>query len=155
MGWLTVWACGLLIATGCPGAPPQIVPPAEDAFGQRGRGGAGPAGSDDAIDGGSRLVSGLFGTARKPKLLALGAECYDRTECVSGACEGHGCGLSDSGVCVAADRPCKGTSAEFCGCDGDTFSAPVDCPGQVYRFEGACPSADAGPPEPAELLEAE
>jgi len=130
-------------ASGCPAAPPQQVPPTEEVYqpgpalgaGEPNGGGARPIGRD----AGSRLAVGE--DAAPPASgarLQPGESCFDGSECESGVCEGEGCGTRQPGVCVAAGRVCKGPEERFCGCDGETFRAPRDCPGQPYARRGAC-----------------
>ena len=73
-----------------------------------------------------------------------GEACFESAECESGVCEGEGCGMNQPGRCMPATRACSPTEEEFCGCDGETFRAPADCPGQPYASRGAC----AGPARP-------
>jgi hypothetical protein len=133
-----------LAASGCPAAPPQQVPPTEEVYrpgpALTERGGQPSAGGPQAIgrDAGSRLAADDAAPAAAGARLAAGESCFDGGECESGVCEGEGCGTKQPGVCVAAGRVCKGPEESFCGCDGETFRAPRDCPGQAYARRGAC-----------------
>ena len=129
------------LLSACPAAPPQRVPPTEEIYAagpdivDRPQGAAGPG----ARDAGSRLAIGDDGGSRLAgQRLAAGAACFDGSECESGVCEGEGCGTNQPGACAPSDRACKGAEAEFCGCDGETFRAPGDCPGQPFARRGAC-----------------
>jgi len=131
----------LLAASGCPAAPPQQVPPTEEVYQPGPALGEGSSRPVQAIgrDAGSRLAVGEdaappSGSGR----LRAGEPCFDGGECDSGVCEGEGCGTNQPGVCVAAGRACKGPEESFCGCDGETFRAPRDCPGQAYARRGSC-----------------
>jgi hypothetical protein len=131
---------GLLGASGCPAAPPQQVPPTEEIY-QPGpelteRGMGGGQAPPVARDAGSRLAMG--DDAAPSARLPAGEVCFDGGECESGVCEGEGCGTNQPGTCVASGRVCKGPIETFCGCDGETFRAPRDCPGQPYAKRGAC-----------------
>lgn len=115
----------------------EVYPPGPE-LGVRPRGG-GPAAPPASLDAGSRLAPGLDaapggGSVRLP----AGEFCFDGGECESGVCEGEGCGTRQPGRCVAADRTCKGPQETFCACDGETFRAPRDCPGQPYAKRGNC-----------------
>jgi hypothetical protein len=130
------------LLSACPAAPPQRVPPTEEIYA------AGPAivdgpvgatGSSASRDAGSRLAIGDDGGSRLAgQRLAAGEACFDGSECDSGVCEGEGCGTNQPGACAPSDRACKGAEAQFCGCDGETFRAPGDCPGQPFARRGAC-----------------
>lgn len=135
----------LIAASGCPAAPPQQVPPTEEVYApgpaiQEG-GGGGPAASElpvAARDAGSRLAVTEDGGRAASARLPAGEPCFDGGECESGVCEGEGCGTNQPGACVAAGRTCRGPEETFCACDGETFRAPRDCPGQPYAKRGTC-----------------
>jgi hypothetical protein len=76
--------------------------------------------------------------------------CTTSAECLWEAphrevCEGLGCGSAD-GYCASymgeESVYCPGSNAEFCGCDGVTFSAKAGCPRRRFQAFGACPAAD-------------
>lgn len=141
----------VLTCAGCPPAAPLEVPPSDsptpgpplpaDAIG----GAPAAAGGGPADAGaGSVLVTGDAGSAtssRPASALAVGQACFDGGECQSGVCEGQGCGVDQPGHCVAATRVCHGAEQPFCSCNGETFNAPADCPGQPYERRGACAPA--------------
>ena len=149
---------GLVLAcAGCPPSPPLQVPPADSPT-------PGPPLPDEEAGGspqpavadagsGSVLVTGDAGSAASShsgEALAVGQPCLDGGECQSGVCEGQGCGVDQPGHCVAATRACHGAEQPFCGCNGETFNAPADCPGQPYMRRGACPPPPRGStPAPA------
>lgn len=64
------------------------------------------------------------------------AVCSADSPC-EGACTGRSC--SATWFCIT-DAPCTDDIAEFCGCDGVTFSGSSTCPGQPYASEGPCPT---------------
>ena len=134
----------LALVAACPAAPPQQVPPTEEVYqpgpeiGERPRGG-GRAAPAPALDAGSRLaVGGDAAPGGGSVRLPAGEFCFDGGECESGICEGEGCGTKQPGRCIAAGRACRGPEETFCGCDGEIFRAPRDCPGQVYAKRGTC-----------------
>jgi hypothetical protein len=117
------------------------VPPTEEVY-QPGpllgaRRPVGGAGQPIGRDAGSRLAIGEDAAPSGARLKA-GESCFDGNECESGVCEGEGCRTNQPGVCVAPGRVCKGPEESFCGCDGETFRAPHDCPGQPFARRGAC-----------------
>ncbi len=89
-------------------------------------------------DAGSRLAVAEDAAPAGSARLAAGEPCFDGGECESGICEGEGCGTNQPGRCIAAGRACKGPEETFCGCDGEIFRAPRDCPGQAYAKRGTC-----------------
>jgi|SRR5690606_1073818 len=131
----------LLALVGCPASPPLQVPPTEEVYAP------GPVVEERPIpvtDAGA-LAGGDGGSALPPApaaitalLLADGEPCLVGEECESGVCEGQGCGDDQPGRCAPAERRCSTRGAEFCGCEGDTFSAATDCPGQRYAHRNAC-----------------
>lgn len=135
-------AAALVAASGCPAAPPQQVPPTEEVYrpGPELSAGSPAAAPAQPIgrDAGSRLAVGEDAAPAAGRRLAAGESCFDGGECESGVCEGEGCGTNQPGVCVAAGRVCRGPEESFCGCDGGTFRAPRDCPGQPYARRGSC-----------------
>lgn len=115
----------------CPASRPAAVPPSEPAVV-----------SDEPPVAASHLDqatgSKLLSDTRQP----VGGACGGAEDCMSGICEGHGCGES-SGVCVAADRACTDDKVIYCGCDGQSFAAPSSCPGELFASRGACPEGTA------------
>lgn len=77
---------------------------------------------------------------------ADGERCTTGTDCVSGVCEGQGCGDAQPGTCAPAQRACTKDLRPYCGCDGTTFHASGSCPGRRYQAEGECPTATPTPP---------
>jgi hypothetical protein len=73
-----------------------------------------------------------------------GSECVDAGDCLSGICEGIGCGDDPPGKCAAKERMCTRDFRQYCGCDGKTFGGSGSCPGKRYASEGSCPG-DPGP----------
>lgn len=65
-----------------------------------------------------------------------GSACNRAADCQSGVCEG-GCEPGQA-VCVSARRACVMSIAEFCGCDGATFTSSGTCPGRQFAHAGAC-----------------
>ena len=132
---------------GCPAAPPLSVPPTEEIYPPGPQVQERPLPEQPAGAGGdpsSVLVGGDGGPQRAVDRLPDGESCFESAECESGACEGEGCGMNQPGRCMPATRACSAAEEEFCGCDGQTFRAPADCPGQPYASRGAC----AGPGRP-------
>lgn len=89
-----------------------------------------------AVDAGVRAMDAGVAPAPAP---ALGAgECRTARDCARGeACEGdEGCGTVWR--CVPA-HPCTRDTQYFCGCDGRTFRASMQCPGRPYAHRGSCP----------------
>lgn len=76
-----------------------------------------------------------------PVKIADGGSCSASADCASGVCEGQGCGPG-AGTCAPASRTCSGAAVARCGCDGATFQAPGECPGQRFEHAGACKRAD-------------
>ena len=132
----------LLVVAGCPAAPPQQVPPTEEIYQP------GPAITEGrsrppvvvpppSRDAGSRLAGGDDAGPASARL-GPGQPCFDGGECESGICEGEGCGTNQPGVCIGPGRACQGPEETFCGCDGEIFRAPRDCPGQPFAKRGKC-----------------
>ena len=70
--------------------------------------------------------------------LPTGALCDTSAECGEGQiCEGVGCDPGE-GRCVSSERMCTRDLAEYCGCDGATFSGSGSCPGARFAYRGAC-----------------
>jgi hypothetical protein len=67
-----------------------------------------------------------------------GAQCSAGGDCLSGTCEGQGCGDAPTGTCAPAHRACTKDRRDYCGCDGQTFSGSGTCPGQRFAHKGAC-----------------
>lgn len=118
------------------------MPPTEEVYQPgpeiRERPAGGGASAAPAHDAGSRLAAQGDGGPVASARLPAGEPCFDGGECESGICEGEGCGTNQPGRCVAAGRTCKGPEETFCACDGETFRAPRDCPGQAYAKRGTC-----------------
>jgi hypothetical protein len=75
-----------------------------------------------------------------PKAMTVrsgGAPCSDGAQCLSGVCEGQGCG-GQGPTCATEARLCTKDLREYCGCDGATFMASGTCPGKPYKMRGAC-----------------
>ena len=68
-----------------------------------------------------------------------GAACAAAGDCVSGVCEGLGCGPGALGVCVSPDRGCTRDIKTYCGCDGVPFEASGTCPSRRYAARGGWP----------------
>jgi hypothetical protein len=48
---------------------------------------------------------------------------------------------------VSTERMCTRDLAEYCGCDGQTFTGSGSCPGGRYAYRGACaPNKEDGEP---------
>lgn len=75
---------------------------------------------------------------------ADGADCVDAGDCLSGICEGLGCGEDPPGKCASKERMCTRDFVEYCGCDDKTFGGSGSCPGKRYKAKGSCPG-DPGP----------
>jgi len=67
-----------------------------------------------------------------------GEPCATASQCLSGICEGQGCGAEESGTCAPAKRACTRDLRAYCGCDGKTFRTSGSCPGQRFQYRGAC-----------------
>ncbi len=69
--------------------------------------------------------------------------CNSTSDCPpSMMCMGSpGCGIPWR--CEPA-QPCTADIAQFCGCDGVTFTGSSSCPGRPFRSVGPCPGRDAG-----------
>lgn len=119
----------------CQASRPASVPPSEPAVV-----------SDEPPAAGSQLDqatgSRLLADTRQP----IGGACGGAEDCMSGVCEGHGCG-ERAGLCVEVERSCAEDKVLFCGCDGQSFAAPSNCPGEVFASRGACPDAAAAAPQ--------
>jgi hypothetical protein len=70
---------------------------------------------------------------------ADGGSCLSGEDCVSGICEGLGCGEDAPGVCQPRQRPCTRDLRPYCGCDGQTFRTSGSCPGKRYASRDVCP----------------
>ncbi|MBX3183245.1 MAG: hypothetical protein KIT72_04250 [Polyangiaceae bacterium] len=68
---------------------------------------------------------------------ADGEACDTAADCVSGICEGKGCGPG-GGRCVPLDRMCTFDHRQYCGCDGETFGGSGSCPLARYEHRGPC-----------------
>ena len=88
-----------------------------------------------AVDAGTRAVDAGAGVT-VPTALGPG-QCRAAGDCESGElCEGAaGCGAAWR--CAPA-HPCTRDTQYFCGCDGRTFRASMQCPGRPYAHRGAC-----------------
>ena len=86
-------------------------------------------------DAGRRPVEPGEGLAEPPVLEP--GECASARDCGGGeVCEGaEGC--SAAWRCAPA-HPCTRDTQYFCGCDGRTFRASMQCPGRPYVHRGAC-----------------
>lgn len=60
--------------------------------------------------------------------------CTDGT--CTGACVGSSC--DDEWSCNTEALICTGDSAEYCGCDGATFTDSGSCPKRAFSHRGAC-----------------
>ena len=67
-----------------------------------------------------------------------GQPCLDAQECISGICEGEGCGAAKPGRCVPRDRACTKDLRPYCGCDGQTFRTSGSCPGRRFASRTEC-----------------
>lgn len=79
--------------------------------------------------------------------LPSGPVCDSNADCGEGqVCEGLGCDALQ-GRCVTRERACTRDLAQYCGCDGQTFSGSGSCPGARYAYRGACtPNKEDGEP---------
>lgn len=93
----------------------------------------------------ARQPSFPTGASRNPA--ADGSACNRPDDCASGVCEG-GCAPGQA-VCVSTRRACVMSLAEFCGCDGATFTSSGSCPGRQFAHAGACTVAAPAAPAPA------
>jgi hypothetical protein len=132
----------------CHAAPPLSVPPTEEIYPpgpavvERPLPGAG----DEGGDRGSVLAEedGVAARAGSFDRLPDGEVCFEGAECASGVCEGEGCGVNQPGRCMPASRTCSSREEEFCSCEGQTFRAPRDCPGQPIARRGPCAARAGG-----------
>lgn len=69
--------------------------------------------------------------------LADGSSCSSGDECMSGICEGMGCGPRQ-GRCMPKERACTRDLRVYCGCDGQEFRASGRCPGRTFLHPGPC-----------------
>lgn len=100
----------------------------DSASGGSASGGAG-SGGDAAATGGSDASGGAEGGERT-------GPCYD--EDCSGTCVGDCVG---GFVCDEGAQICTGDVAEYCGCDGVTFTGSGSCPQKAYQTKGSCDAA--------------
>lgn len=70
-----------------------------------------------------------------------GTGCLKGSECLSGICEGEGCG-DKKGVCVSGTRMCTRDLRPYCGCDDKTFFASGSCPARRFQKKGPCKVGD-------------
>ena len=68
---------------------------------------------------------------------ADGAACSVAADCMSGTCEGLGCG-DKNGKCAPQRRACTRDLRAYCGCDGKTFHGSGSCPGERFSKRGEC-----------------
>ena len=108
-----------LAVAACPSPPPRSTPPTE------------PTPVEPEPDAGSG--GGKGGTTAK----ADGEACAAAADCLSGICEGQGCGAT-SGACMSRDRMCTMDAVEYCGCDDTTFTSSGGCPGRLFKHRGPC-----------------
>ncbi len=64
--------------------------------------------------------------------------CRDNAECPGSTCLITAPGCDVIGQCAPHPVPCSVFTVPFCGCDGQTFTAPAACPGAPYQRVGAC-----------------
>lgn len=69
---------------------------------------------------------------------AGGDSCLAGDECLSGICEGEGCGDANPGTCAPEMRACTRDLRPYCGCDGVTFRSGGNCPMQRFEHRGEC-----------------
>jgi hypothetical protein len=65
--------------------------------------------------------------------------CQSQSDCPSG----HACAFDpgcngEAGRCTSARECTSGSSATFCGCDGQSFSAPGLCADRPHQSRGGC-----------------
>lgn len=82
-----------------------------------------------------RNAGACEGSSSQP--VADGQPCTAASDCVSGVCEGEGCG-ANAGTCQPKVRACTRDLQEYCGCDDQVFRASGSCPGRLYKRKGAC-----------------
>ncbi|WP_052553586.1 hypothetical protein [Enhygromyxa salina] len=128
-----------LLVCACSTTTPTQPPPAKEHNGAASSADADPAAGD----------AGATAEPTRPSELALpsGPLCDTNADCSDGqVCEGAGC-EPGQGRCVSAERACTRDLAEYCGCDGKTFSGSGSCPGARYAYRGACaPNKEDGEP---------
>jgi hypothetical protein len=90
-----------------------------------------------------RCGDGAILPRRAPRILPAGQlECTVNKPCPSSMeCIGGGC--DDAWHCIQhadgpSEHPCSTEPADFCGCDGVTFTAVLVCPNRPYQRAGAC-----------------
>jgi hypothetical protein len=100
--------------------------------------------SGDAHDDGDG--GGSESTPPGPRL-PDGQLCDTSADCPEGQiCEGPGCG-PQQGRCVVSGRICTRDLAQYCGCEGATFTGSGTCPGARYAYRGPCaPALEDGEP---------
>lgn len=69
----------------------------------------------------------------------LPAACVSNRDCPRGqVCSGtEGC--ASDWHCQRPPERCISDTQYFCGCTGETFTAPMNCPGRPHRHRGSCP----------------
>jgi hypothetical protein len=115
------------------------------AAGQGGLGGAGQGGLGGQGGTGGVLDDTFACTAASPcaaGLICFGYDCAlpawecSTHEVIGGTEAGEGGGGGEAEP--PRRHPCPGEMAEYCGCDGVTFSALLTCPDRPYQHPGAC-----------------
>lgn len=60
------------------------------------------------------------------------------TVACAGTCSGTPLGCSGAWTCDTQPRPCTSDLAQFCGCDGRTFTGSGSCPTRAFAYRGPC-----------------
>jgi hypothetical protein len=130
-------ALATLALTGC---PPNTAGPVPPSLNDPDRPPPDPRGDDDD-HGGDVCTPDDDDTVGDdddgPVLGIAGDPCNLAADCESGVCEGMGCG-DGAGTCAAADRACTADVAQYCSCDGVTFTGSGSCPGARFQYRHAC-----------------
>ncbi|MGE0784640.1 MAG: hypothetical protein AB7S26_03055 [Sandaracinaceae bacterium] len=91
-----------------------------------------PVASAEEPDGGQTVV-------RPPPTHSGPIACVSNRDCPRGLlCTGtEGC--TSDWVCARPRVQCTNDTQYFCGCGGESFRAPMNCPGRPHRHRGSCP----------------
>lgn len=153
--WTVSGALGGFCALAAFGCEPQSVPASDDASGGAEAGGQ-PSGDTGGASGGSQSAGGASpagGTSSGGDVSSDGGGSGDGGDspggqpgsglCYDEDCPGICSGDCETGfTCDPTPVPCTLAFANFCGCDGVTFTLPSGCAQRAYAHAGACAADD-------------